>query len=152
LGRASGRAYAYWSHDGGGSLGTSRDSAVVVNPSANGGERAIVSCKFPQGKGGSTLPAHVDLRFALGRGDPGVYVYAIWSHKPEYPGFRLGEARYTIKLNEAVFDYMSIDAKRRKVMPTSADWDKGTQLNMKEVRRMTTGLYSGQPEHKYDYS
>jgi rhamnogalacturonan endolyase len=26
------------------------------------------------------------------------------------------------------------------------------QLNMKEVRRLTTGLYSGQVEHKYDYS
>jgi rhamnogalacturonan endolyase len=152
LGRASGRAFAYWSHDGGGSLGTSRDSAIVVNPAANGGERAIVSCKFPQGKGGSTLSADVDLRFALGRGDCGIYVYAIWSHKPGFPGFRLGEARYTIKLNESAFDYMTIDAQRRKVMPTPDDWDKGTQLNMKEVRRMTTGIYSGQAEHKYDYS
>jgi rhamnogalacturonan endolyase len=152
LGRASGRAYAYWSHDGGGSLGSSRESAVIADPKTNGGERAVVSCKFLQGKGGGTLPADVDLRFALGRDDSGVYVYSLWHHKPEYAGFRLGEARYTIKLNERVFDYMTIDDKRRKEMPTPADWDKGTQLNMKEVRRMTTGKYAGQPEHKYDYS
>jgi rhamnogalacturonan endolyase len=152
LGKASGKAYAYWSHDGGGSLGSSRESSVVVDPKANGGERAVVSCKCHPGVGGGTLPADVDLRFALGREDSGVYVYAVWSHKPEQAGFRLGEARYTIKLNERVFDYMTIDEKRRKEMPTPADWDRGTQLNMKEVRRMTTGRYAGQAEHKYDYS
>jgi rhamnogalacturonan endolyase len=152
LGKASGKPFAYWSHDGGGSPGTSRESSVVVNPSANGGERAVVSCKFSPGKDGGTLPADVDLRFALGRGDAGVYAYAIWVHKPDDPALRLGEARYTIKLNEKVFDYLTIDERRRKVMPTPADWDKGTPLNMKEARRLTTGTYAGQAEHKYDYS
>jgi rhamnogalacturonan endolyase len=57
-----------------------------------------------------------------------------------------------MKLNERVFDYMTIDERRRKIMPTPADWDKGEALNMKETRRMTTGVYAGQPEHKYDYS
>src|SRR5262249_40438448 len=109
------------------------------------------SCKFLQGKG-ANVPADVDVRFALGRGDTGLYVYAIWSHKAEYPALRLGEARYTVKLNERIFDYMTIDAKRRKVMPTPADCDNGEQLNMKEVRRLTTGTYKGQAEHKYDYS
>jgi rhamnogalacturonan endolyase len=151
LGKASGRPFAYWSHNGGGSLGSSRESAIVQDPSTNGGKRAIVSCKFLSGKGGN-LPADVDLRFSLGQGDSGVYVYSIWTHKPDDPALRLGEARYTVKLNERVFDYLTIDAKRRKVMPTPADWDKGEPLNMKEVRRMTTGIYAGKPEHKYDYS
>jgi rhamnogalacturonan endolyase len=152
LGRASGRAFGYWSHNGGGSLGSSRTASVVLNPTTNGGERAIVSCKFVHGQGGGNLPADVDLRFALGRGDPGIYVYALWAHKPDYPALRLGEARYTLKLNEQVFDYLTIDAQRRKVMPTPADWDKGVPLNMKEVRRLATGIYAGQAEHKYDYS
>ncbi len=151
LGKASGRPFGYWSHNGGGALGTSRESSVVVEPATNGGARAIVSCRFLYQRGGS-LPADIDLRFALGRGDVGIYVYSIWVHKSEYPALRLGEARYTLKLNERLFDYLTIDAQRRKVMPTPADWDKGTPLNMKEVRRMTTGLYAGQPEHKYDYS
>src|SRR5205823_3366161 len=75
LGKASGRPFAYWSHNGGGSLGTSRESAVLVHPSSNGGERASVSCRFLYGQGGSNLPADVDVRFALGRGDAGIYVY-----------------------------------------------------------------------------
>ena len=37
-------------------------------------------------------------------------------------------------------------------MPTGYDWDHGSPLNMKEVRRLTTGRYSGEVEHKYDYS
>jgi rhamnogalacturonan endolyase len=152
LGKASGRAYGYWSHDGGGALGSNRESAVIVNPAANGGERAVVSCRFVPGQGGGTLPCDVDVRFALGRGDSGVYVYSIWVHKPEQAGFRLGEARYTLKLNEGLFDYLTIDARRRREMPTPADWDKGETLNMKEVRRLTTGKYAGQVEHKYDYS
>src|SRR5262249_46914635 len=152
LGKASGRAFGYWSHNGGGSLGSTRAATVVANPATNGGARAVVSCKFLHGQGGGTLPADVDVRFALGRGDAGIYVYAIWTHEPEYPALRLGEARYTLKLNEQVFDYLTIDASRRKVMPTPADWDKGVPLNMKEVRRLTTGVYAGQPEHKYDYS
>jgi rhamnogalacturonan endolyase len=152
LGKASGKPYAYWSHDGGGSLGASRASAVLVNPVANGGERAVVSCNFRPGPGGGNLPADVDLRFALGRGDSGVYVWAVWVHRPEQAGFRLGEARYTIKLNERVFDFLTIDAKRRREMPTPADWDRGTPLNMKEARRLTTGKHAGEVEHKYDYS
>jgi len=151
LGNASGKAFGYWSHNGGGSLGTSCESSVVVNPKNNRGARAVVSVNFVRGKGGN-LPADVELRFALGPADTGIYVYSIWSHAPDYPVLRLGEARFTLKLNEKVFDYLTIDAKRRKVMPTPEDWDKGTQLNMKEVRRMTSGVYAGQPEHKYDYS
>jgi rhamnogalacturonan endolyase len=152
LGRASGKAFVYWSHNGGGSLGTSREAAVIADPSANGGERAIVACRFPYTQGRGALPADVDLRFALGRGDSGIYAYAIWVHPPEYPALRLGEARLTVKLNEQIFDYLTIDAHRRKVMPTPSDWDRGTPLNMKEARRLTTGRYAGQPEHKYDYS
>ena len=36
-------------------------------------------------------------------------------------------------------------------MPNGADWDKGTDLNMKEARRLTTGVKKGIAEHKYDY-
>jgi len=36
-------------------------------------------------------------------------------------------------------------------MPNGADWDKATDLNMKEARRLTTGVKAGIAEHKYDY-
>jgi rhamnogalacturonan endolyase len=55
-------------------------------------------------------------------------------------------------LNAKVFDWLSIDDQRNALMPTGADWDAGTDLNMKESRRLTTGIYRGRAEHKYDYS
>ena len=148
LGKASGSPFAYWSQVGGAVLGSKRAASVLVSPKTNDGARAIVSCRFQ----GGNSPLDVDIAYALGRGDPGIYTYAIWNHKPEYRNFSVAEARFAMKLNEKVFDYMTIDAKRRKEMPTSADWDHGTPLNMKEARRLTTGRYAGQAEHKYDYS
>jgi rhamnogalacturonan endolyase len=148
LGRASGTPYAYWSQVGGAVPGPKREASVLVSPQANGGARAVVSCRFRDGNS----PLDIDIAYALGRGDSGIYTYTVWNHKPEYRGFSVAEARFAMKLNEKVFDYMTIDAKRRKVMPTPADWDHGTPLNMKEARRLTTGRYAGQAEHKYDYS
>jgi hypothetical protein len=37
-------------------------------------------------------------------------------------------------------------------MITTYDWNHGTVMNMKEARRMNTGIDKGQVEHKYDYS
>jgi rhamnogalacturonan endolyase len=155
LGARSGHPHGYWSHaaSGPGVVG-----AITIDPKSNGGERGEVSVKavsrgrsLGNGPGGSTI-ADIEIRYALGRGDSGVYTYSIFTHKPEYPATSVGEARFAAKLNGAVFDYMTIDANRRKVMPRPADWDRGTPLNMKEVRRLNTGFYAGQVEHKYDYS
>ncbi len=143
----------YWSFAGGGSrLGSGTASAVRIDPAQNGGKRAEISCRFTyDGKPGS-LPADVDVRYALGAEDQGLYVYAVWRHPPGYPAFSVGEGRYAVKLNPELFDYMAIDGNRRRLMPRGEDWDRGTQLNLKEARRLTTGRYAGQVEHKYDYS
>jgi rhamnogalacturonan endolyase len=47
---------------------------------------------------------------------------------------------------------MTVDANRNIKMITTYDWNHATQMNMKEARRMNSGLYQGQVEHKYDYS
>jgi rhamnogalacturonan endolyase len=151
----SGHPGAYWSHA---ASGPRVSNTVTIDPKTNGGERGEVSVKavsggagLGNGPGGSAV-ADIEIRYALGRGDSGLYTYTVFTHQPEYPGTSVGEARFAAKLNPKVFDYMTVDAKRRKVMPKPEDWDAGTPLNMKEVRRLTTGLYSGQVEHKYDYS
>jgi rhamnogalacturonan endolyase len=149
LGKASGSPFAYWSTVGGATLGSQREASVIVSPKTNDGQRAIVSCRF---QGGEDSPLDIDIRYALGRGESGLYTYTIWDHKPQYGAFSVAEARFAMKLNEKVFDHLTIDARRRRVMPSPADWDHGTPLNMKEARRLTTGRYAGQPEHKYDYS
>src|SRR5439155_9109967 len=122
------------------------------DPKKNGGERAEVACRFVHDGKSPGLTADVEVRYTLGRGDSGLYAWAVWEHRPGTPGFSVGEGRMAFKLNPDVFDYLTIDADRRRLMPTGADWDKGEPLNMKEARRMSTGLHKGEPEHKYDYS
>ena len=47
---------------------------------------------------------------------------------------------------------MTVDARRNMQMITASDWNHGTTMNMKEARRMNSGILKGQVEHKYDYS
>ncbi|MGA2061858.1 MAG: polysaccharide lyase family protein [Thermoguttaceae bacterium] len=155
LSGGSGHVYGYWSHD---ASGKSVVDTITIDPKQNGGQRGEVSIKgiskgtaMGRGPGGSTI-CDIEIRYSLGRGDSGVYTYSIFDHKAEYSGTQIGEARFAAKLNDEVFDWMTIDANRNKLMPRPEDWDQGTQLNMKEVRRMNTGVYAGQVEHKYDYS
>ena len=93
----------------------------------------------------------MEIRYTLGREDHGIYTYAIFTHPPAYGATDLGESRYGMKLNQRVFDWLSVDDQRNAMMPTGRDWDQGSDLNMKEARRLTTGLYKGRAEHKYDY-
>ncbi len=155
LAAGSGHPGGYWSHSAASAKTVQR---VSIDPQNNGGELAEVSVKgFCQGQamgsgpGGSVI-ADIEIRYALARGSTGLYTYCIFEHKADYPATQIGEARYCAKLNAQVFDWMSIDARRNKQMPTPEDWDNGTQLNMKEAPRLNTGIYKGQVEHKYDYS
>jgi rhamnogalacturonan endolyase len=152
----SGRQAGYWSHN------TARagkiEASITIDPKANGGERAEVSVKgfsggeqMGSGPGGSVI-TDIEIRFALGRGESGVYTYATFSHPANYPATSFGEARFCMKLNDAIFDWMTVDKDRNMKMITAYDWNHATQLNMKEVRRMNTGIYKGEVEHKYDYS
>jgi rhamnogalacturonan endolyase len=113
-----------------------RGTAVARRPGANEGPGLLVD---------------MEIRYAMERGGHGIYTYAIFTHQPTYGATQIGESRYGMKLNGSVFDWLSIDAQRNMAMPTGADWDKGTDLNMKEARRLTTGVKKGIAEHKYDY-
>jgi rhamnogalacturonan endolyase len=117
---ASGHPFAYWSHD---ARSTRQDVRVTIDPASNGGDRAEVSIKgyyvgTPLGQGpGGGFAADVEIRYALGRGDSGVYTYSILEHKPAYPNAVLGEARFAAKLGDA-FDWMLVD--QRHNIPISA--------------------------------
>jgi rhamnogalacturonan endolyase len=100
---------------------------------------------------GPGLLLDLEIRYTLGREDHGIYTYAIFTHQPPYGATQLGESRYGFKLNQQVFDWLSVDKQRDAIMPKGDDWDMGTDLNMKEARRLTTGVYKGRAEHKYDY-
>jgi rhamnogalacturonan endolyase len=151
----SARGSAYWSHDV--SRGQ-RKASVTIDPATNGGARGEVSLQGisagkPMGSGpGGSVIADIEIRYALGRGDSGVYTYCVFSHPADYPATSVGEARFCAKLSDSVFDWMTVDANRNMEMITAYDWNHATQMNMKEARRMNTGIYRGQVEHKYDYS
>jgi rhamnogalacturonan endolyase len=146
---------AYWSHNA--ARGRQIDR-ITIDPKTNGGERGEISVKGiangnPMGSGpGGSVVADIEIRYALGRGDSGVYTYSIFTHPTNYPATSVGEARFCMKLNDDIFDWMTVDSNRNMEMITAYDWDHGTQMNMKEARRMNTGIYKGQVEHKYDYS
>ena len=146
---------AYWSHNAARGRQVTR---VTIDPQANGGQRGEVSIQGlsggnPMGSGpGGSVIADIEIRYTLGRGDSGVYTYAIFTHPTNYPATSIGEARFCMKLNDDLFDWMTVDANRNLKMISTYDWNHGTQMNMKEVRRMNSGSYQGQVEHKYDYS
>jgi len=142
----------YWSSVGRGRPGSQADAIIRINPATNAGAMAEISCRLHNSTDSPDAPVDADYRYALGRGEHWLYVMSVLEHKPGYPAFGVGEARYCLKLNPEVFDYMTIDADRHRVMPSGYDWDHGEPLNLKEARRMTTGVHKGEPEHKYDYS
>ncbi len=143
----SARGSAYWSHDV--SRGQ-REARVTIDPAANGGARGEVSIKGisggkPMGSGpGGSVIADIEIRYALGRGDSGVYTYCVFSHPSHYPATSVGEARFCAKLSDNLFDWMTVDANRNMEMITACDWNHGTHMNMKEARRMNSGIYRGQ--------
>jgi rhamnogalacturonan endolyase len=155
LNTASGRQAGYWSHN---TLRGQHFARITIDPKTNGGERGEVSIQglyegTPLGSGpGGSVAADIEIRYALGRGDSGLYTYSVFSHQTNYPATSVGEARFCAKLNDEIFDWMTVDANRNMKMLTAYDWNHGTVMNFKEARRMNSGLYQGQVEHKYDYS
>jgi rhamnogalacturonan endolyase len=156
MGGGSGHPYGYWSH----SPTRGATNSITIAPAENGGERAEVSIRGiynggnsgPRGGPGGSTACDLEIRYTLGRGDSGIYTWSVFTHQTNYPMTGIGEARFGVKLNGEVFDYLTIDANRRRIMPRPEDWDQGTEMNFKEARRMNTGIYKGQVEHKYDYS
>jgi rhamnogalacturonan endolyase len=151
MGYASGHHAGHWEQSP--ARAARLEAKIAIDPKSNGGERAEVSIKgYADGKPLSGMICDLEIRYAIARGDKGLYTYAIFSHPAAYGATQIGESRFGAKLSAKVFDWLSIDDKRNTLMPTGADWDHGAALNMKEARRLTTGHFEGRVEHKYDYS
>ena len=122
----SGHAGGYWSHDTSG--GKETLTKITLNPAANEGERGEVSVKgisggikMGHGPGAAAtgdFPADIEIRYALGRGDSGVYTYCVFEHLPSYPAATMTEARYCAKLAD-MFDWMTLDSKKDISFPAS---------------------------------
>jgi len=135
-------------------------NSISIDPASNGGARAEVSIKGISGgtfmmtrsaPGGGTL-CDIELRYSLGRGDSGIYVYSILSHPASYPAAGVGaEDRYITRLNKA-FDWITVDKDRNMLEAAPTDWGTGVVVHAKEQRIMSKGVYKNSVEHKYSYS
>jgi rhamnogalacturonan endolyase len=161
MGYVSGHHAGYWEQSP--ALAAREVASITIDPASVQGARAEVSVKgYSDGKSilgpnptaagqGGGLIADLEIRYTLERGAHGLYTYAIYTHQNTYPAGSVGESRFGFKLSAQVFDWLSVDDQRNALMPTGKDWDAGDDLNMKEARRLTTGIYKGRAEHKYDY-
>ena len=98
---------------------------------------------FPYKAGTDAEPLDIAIRYTLRRGDSGVYGWTSVSHHAGYPAFDMEANTVCLKLNPKIFDHLTIDSRRNKQMITGYDWMHGQPLNLKEARRMTTGIHAG---------
>jgi len=133
--------------------------AVTIDPASNAGDRAEVSIKgktngtvelTPSAPGGGTY-CDIEVRYALGRGESGIYAYAIFSHPAAYGAMGIGESRYVTKLTPT-FDWLSVDADRNMLMCSGRDEATGVVVHAKEQRILDQGVYKNSVEHKYSYT
>ena len=133
-------------------FGVSKEQFISIDPASNGGERAEVVCRFRGTGTDGAFPGTSEIRYAIDRQSSTLYATAVLGHETGDAPFRIGEGRFVIKLDAGIFDQLTVDRDRNWIMPTGKDWDAGTPLNLKEARRMTTGIHTGWAEHKYGYS
>lgn len=153
-----GKGTGYWSMAASsgrsrvGGFGVSKEQFVSIDPATNGGERAEVVCRFHGTGEDLAYPGKSEIRYSIGRQSTTLHATAVLGHGEGDAPFRIGEGRFVMKLDGGIFDQLTIDKDRNWIMPTGADWDAGSPLNLKEARRMTTGRHAGWAEHKYSYS
>jgi rhamnogalacturonan endolyase len=135
-----------------GGFGKSKGQAITIDPTSNGGARGEVGLRFKGTGGDGAYPGTAEVRYALAADSTTLHATAILEHGAGDADFRVGEARFVIKLDPELFDFLAIDKHRRRIMPTPEDWIKGEPDTLKEVRRLVTGIHAGTREHKYAYS
>jgi rhamnogalacturonan endolyase len=135
-------------------------NSLSIDPATNGGARAEVSIKGKSNgmfmmtrsaPGGGTM-CDIEIRYSLGRGESGTYVYSILSHPAAYPAMGVGaEDRYIMRLQQS-FDWITVDKDRNMLEAAPTDWGEGVVVHAKEQRIMSKGVYKNSVEHKYSYS
>ena len=117
----------------------------VVANTANYAEIALYSS--------STTVANdeLEVHYSMLRGSPGFYVTGIYSHSNGDGALSMGECRDNIYAG-SIFNWMSVDATRNRLMEVSGGLAIGVLGAPVEVSLWTNGIYQGQYEDKYKYS
>ncbi len=120
--------------------------SLVANPANNGGNYAEIALLSSSATNGT-----MEVHFSLLRGSTGFYVTAIWSHRGTDVAMTMGETRDNI-YSGSIFNWMSVDAARTRLMEVSGGSAIGVLNAPAEVSLWTNGIYQGQYEDKYCYS
>ncbi len=134
----------YWENSS--SQGLAFTYSLVVDPASNGGNYAEISLVTT-----SVTNDVLEVHYSLLRGATGFYVTAIYGHRSVDGVFGMGECRDNIYAG-SMFNWMSVDATRNRLMEVSGGSAIGVQGAPKEVSLWTNGIYAGQYEDKYKYS
>jgi rhamnogalacturonan endolyase len=120
--------------------------SVTADPASNGGNYAEISLLSSSASTGT-----MEVRFSMLRGSTGFYVTPIWSHRSIDAALSMGETRDNIYAG-SIFNWMSVDATRNRLMEVSGGSAIAVQGAPAEVSLWTNGIYAGQYEDKYKYT
>ena len=134
----------YWEDSS--SQGLTFAYSVVADPASNGGNYAEIALVTT-----SVSNIVLEVHYSLLRGSAGFYVTPIFEHQSVDATFSMGECRDNIYAG-AIFNWMSVDPARSRVMEVSGGSAIGQFNAPVEVSLWTNGMYSGQYEDKYKYS
>jgi len=126
---------------------------LTVDPRTNNFNYAEIKLHMSWNGSASTAAMDVDVFYSLPKDASGIYATATLSHPASYPYLSGGEWRMSSRVSSR-FDWLSVDSLRNQLMPNQFDEDNAVEVPgaPKEVYRLTTGIYKGQYECKYDYS
>lgn len=122
--------------------------SILSDPSANRGDLAEI-CISQSGEGNTLSPFDVELHYVLRRGESGLDCFVLFGHRKEYPAGELAQARWVLRLDDKVFDFINIDDQRRRPMPPSSTPTK--ILGPKESSQFTEGPFKGFITDKYHF-
>ena len=134
----------YWELGGFG--GGTFTYTLTADPANNGGNYAEISLLSSSASSGT-----MEVRFSMLRGATGFYDTPIWAHRAIDGALSMGEARDNIYAG-SIFNWMSVDATRNRLMEVSGGSAIGVLGAPAEVSLWTNGIYAGQYEDKYKYT
>jgi len=136
----------YWEHSNNQGMNFTNGYTLVADPAANGGDYAEISLY-------TTTQANMpfEVHYSMRRGSPGFYVTPIFNHDASLGAFGMGECRDNIYAG-SIFNWMSVDATRNKLMQVSGGTTTTAPNSPVENYLWTSGLYQGRYEDKYKYS
>jgi autotransporter-associated beta strand protein len=152
----------YFSMDGGNTFEEPHNCALTVT--ANTGDIVDISCKqtYVSGNTAYIHPEDIDIHFVLGRGNTGLYVYAVLTHPASYANLTMGEWRMVWKLphdtsttdpnSSFYFEKEYVDNFRHHVMPNYYDTQHSTGTRIQEITLLNTGVRAGLYDCKYEFN